>query len=489
MGNIRQCTNSDYGSCLRPEINARYFFIFDMHFRLSFILYINTAMLRTAFIALLACFCIQAAAQWKVSGKISDSESLAGLDNVVISVGRKTSVISDTSGFFFVNIPLTDQAEFRFNRAGYAELRMTIIRNDSTETRLHVVMEKKSEILPEVRISAAPNVVWGDKQLNVADFAFYGDYLMLLTYEKEDRWKKQADQHKTLYKGCHLVLCNSDQREAGRFTLTMPATGFYTDYPGQVFLESEAACYGIKIDGDEIRLEEIERSEFDKMYRTVIDTLPQKVLFSDYTASYPAFDFMMYNRSDSLLTKFHHVEDKEDMVMFRSEYKFLGPREKLQAFKLELETGIEKEIIGAYISGYPNSIYYEAANARLFADDEKLYVFDHQSDILVHYDHSGNPLDSASISYHQIKKPERWSEKLIRDSRSGKIYTWTDRNGFIHLFEIDTRSGETRDCGKLTYRYASEIRIHDGEVYYIYRPFESPQNRYLYKEKISVSSF
>ena len=39
---------------------------------------------------------------------------------------------------------------------------------------------------------------------------------------------------------------------------------------------------------------------------------------------------------------------------------------------------------------------------------------------------------------------------------------------------------------KMTSQYAKHVRIRDGYVYYIYRPSDSVQKKYLYKERIDM---
>jgi hypothetical protein len=41
----------------------------------------------------------------------------------------------------------------------------------------------------------------------------------------------------------------------------------------------------------------------------------------------------------------------------------------------------------------------------------------------------------------------------------------------------------------LHYRYVEHIRIRNAKVYYIYRPFESLQNTFIYSEEIPQSQF
>jgi glutathione peroxidase-family protein len=49
---------------------------------------------------------------------------------------------------------------------------------------------------------------------------------------------------------------------------------------------------------------------------------------------------------------------------------------------------------------------------------------------------------------------------------------------------VDFKTGEISEKVKLHYKYVEKIRVHNNKIFYIYRPFESIQKRFLYKEKL-----
>ena len=51
--------------------------------------------------------------------------------------------------------------------------------------------------------------------------------------------------------------------------------------------------------------------------------------------------------------------------------------------------------------------------------------------------------------------------------------------------QIKYRTGLIGKTTKLKFRFIENIKIEKGYVYYIYRPFESSQKRFLYKEKLA----
>jgi hypothetical protein len=49
---------------------------------------------------------------------------------------------------------------------------------------------------------------------------------------------------------------------------------------------------------------------------------------------------------------------------------------------------------------------------------------------------------------------------------------------------LNTSTGEIEKVHPLYYKYPEKLKVKNGYAYYIYRPFESLQNKYLYREKL-----
>jgi hypothetical protein len=49
---------------------------------------------------------------------------------------------------------------------------------------------------------------------------------------------------------------------------------------------------------------------------------------------------------------------------------------------------------------------------------------------------------------------------------------------------IDLKTGNITEKVRLEFRYIDKIAIQNNFVYYVYRPFESTQKKFLYKERL-----
>jgi len=89
------------------------------------------------------------------------------------------------------------------------------------------------------------------------------------------------------------------------------------------------------------------------------------------------------------------------------------------------------------------------------------------------------------MNYNQAPKGEKWEQPIIKDKLEELIYAIYNGAGYTYVRQIKYRSGLIGKTTKLKFRFIENIKIEKGYVYYIYRPFESSQKRFLYKEKLA----
>ena len=331
----------------------------------------------------------------------------------------------------------------------------------------------RSQLIPEVIVAApgVPIVAYESKQHHVSDFEILNNgNLLLLTYQK--RLKK--DSELIIWDGKNIL---------NRFKVQDVAQELVHDYRGNPHFICETSVYGILISEKKIEISGLEKSYFYKYLAPILDTNDTKMYFSNFNKDYPAFDYFAYDQLDSTYTKILEIEDELMMELYRSEYKWADVRTKLWAENKEIETGIDAEIwVGA--NYFTQSIYYKELYAPLFHRNDTLFIFDYYKDRLRTFDNNGNTLDSIPIYHHYDKRNSGWKSNLIQDRATGQIYGIFDRAGYKYLGWVDTKNGTISKQVKLEYRYAQNIAVHNNIVYYIYRPFESLQKKYLYKERL-----
>jgi len=145
---------------------------------------------------------------------------------------------------------------------------------------------------------------------------------------------------------------------------------------------------------------------------------------------------------------------------------------------------MEKEVL-ACIASYENGLYYEPMNAPMVVLDDTMHVFDHHVSLLYRYGPDRQLLDSVAIDYHGGEKilGNPFTGELVVDEEEKEVYAlYSVPGGRTWLTAIDRANGRTGRTHPLVHPYPERVKVRNGRVYYIYRPFESSQKKYLYEE-------
>ena len=435
----------------------------------------------------LGLFALQLSAQeitWSGVVKHADSQTALPFSSLRIQ-GKQSGTVAGVDGTFKLKLPEGKAATIVVgNGANFFEATITFSAEDTGESfKRDVFLQPRVLNIPETIITGSIDTVFAEADMHVADFVFFDQGMLVLTYASEKHFKKEKWAGKPLFEGCELVWLGFAGEVRGKRKIEPICLEFFQDFSGRTYLRTEYADLSIETSGDFIFLHRMGKGELDNYLRPIVDSVGTLLYVSTFVNDYPAFDYYAINSKDTSRTLLHTVMDEILMVQFKSEYKWLTPRQKLEAFRAEVHYGIEKEIAGAYISGFPNSIYFEELYAPLFVVGKTICVFDHYANHLYKYDHTHQCTDSLAIDYH-IGRKSGWEKSLLQDTETDQVYAHFLVNGHPVLRAIDLETGKISGEFALTHTYVEHIRIRDGFAYYTFRPFASSQTRFLYKEQL-----
>lgn len=387
------------------------------------------------------------------------------------TVYAKTS----TKGKVLLKLPQNVTLSYSFNHPLYESnsgSKKIFVKNHLDTLTISIELTAiKSQNLREIVIKApgVPDTVFKSNRLSIADFEIQHDgKMILLAYPKQ------------LKKGCELLLYDGIDI-LNSFNIPGVAEEMVRDYRGNAHIVCKDNVYGIHVSKERIGISTLEKDYFFKYLAPIVDTNKSKLFFSNFNKDYPAFDYFSFDQLDSTYMKIVEIKDDLMMELYRSEYKWVDVRTKLWAKNKEKETGIDAEIwVGANV--FTQSLYYKELYAPLFYRNDSIFVFDYYKDQLFVFNGVGEKLDSISIYHHYQPKSTGWKKHLIQDRITGEIYALFDKSGYTYLGLIDTKTGEIKEKVRLEFRYIDKIEIHNNFVYYVYRPFESTQKKFLYKE-------
>jgi len=317
-----------------------------------------------------------------------------------------------------------------------------------------------------------PDTMVGFPSIGVHDFEFDQDRYVLLAFEK------------TLRRGSEIILSVGDSI-LSRFPIPGSAQRLFKDYRDRIYVICKEKVFLCSFRNDVVALSPVELEPFYKNNWLILDTLEGQYYYSNTNQLYPAYEYYAQKFGDTVPFKMHHVVDELIMELYRAEYKYAKGPEKVWANKQEMATGIDKEIwMGAKY--FTHSLYYKVPYAPLFVKGDTVLIFDHYQDLMFKFNSSNEKVDSIPIYYHKLTKPSKWEQPLIADESNEEIYGLFMRQGHYHLKKVNTQTGLTSLAFKLYYKFVEDIKIVDGFVYYIYRPYESAQERYIYRERIKL---
>lgn len=416
--------------------------------------------------------------------QFKDAENLRSVPNVQIRFqcnNSKQIITSDSLGVVYVfcasNLKLSTTAEFYKPLTNIILKEEKALNNKSDTLFFDMFLESKSATTTKevvVTNPYKPQEIFSSERLSVADFEILDDgNLLLLTYERK------------LNKGAELLLVDADEKVQFAKSLGKDAQHLFTDFRGFIHLMYKSKLDYVHMVDDAFELIPMDKPYYQRFIAPIIDTNKTKFYFTNHRETYPAADFFVYDGLDSTYMKISRVADDIMMDMFIKEYLWVDTRTKLWAREMEQKTGIDKEdIIGEAL--FTKSIFYKEIYAPMFLKNDTLYLFDFYKDYLLKFDRAGEKIDSISISIHHNPKKTGWCNRLIQDSKTGRIYAVFDKGGYSVIRTVNVNDGTLGLPIRLDFRYVEKLIIQDNSIFYTYRPYESNQKKYLYKQMLPV---
>lgn len=433
-------------------------------------------------IIILSCFLYILKAQQSITvyGNVSDQNTHKNLSFVTVQIQNSTyGTTTSNKGNFNLLIPAKKHISVLFKLLGYKSMVREIdLAEGQDSVFLLIQMLPAYQKIDTISIysSFKPDTLVGSPKFSIYDFDFHEDKYILLTSQKslEKAELKLADA------SGKIITRYSVPKEGGE------AKEFYHDYMGYTNLICKNYIYRINIYHDRFILIPLSIEDVNSFIKPIVDTINRKIIFSDYWKEYPLFNYYSFNEKDSIKQRIHTVEDAELMHAYNFEYYSLMPKEKLAARRLAMELKTDKHIVASLMSGFTKSMFYEPLFAPLYIINDTICVFDHYKDKLYHLNKNCNKIDSVSINYNHPKNWKEWKNKMLKDDIENLIYAEYEKNGHKYIKQISTQTGKEIGKYSLQFHSADKLKIHDGYVYYIYRPFESTQEKYFYREFIKL---
>lgn len=415
----------------------------------------------------------------KITGKVYDlaspSEKIPGAK---VEFQDKTLALTLDNGEFSFQLPVANTSDtIVISHVGFEPKKIIITaskkrrafkKDQSIDLSIGLsYVELKQFVVQSTKI----DTIYGSKIHHVDDYIIRKDgSLILLVYDK------------SFNKISRIILTDANQQDLASAIIPEEGYQLYEDYTGIPYVIGEKKVFRINIIDKVIRFETVSEEDFYGFYHRVIDTIGSQYYYSTFNELYPAVSFVATDRQDTTHITLREIKDDFMMELYRAQYKYVSGRDKLWAYRKEQDTGIDKEIwIGAAF--FTQDILYKPVYAPLFVMRDTVHIFDQYKKLLFKYDHYHQLVDSVSIDFAN-NGIEKWEQPLIHDKTSDKVYGLYNKGGFYYIKSINCQDGKIDKVLKLKHRFVERIQITNGKVYYIYRPYESLQKKFLYAEDL-----
>jgi hypothetical protein len=418
---------------------------------------------------------------FRLFGSVKDKDNKAISGAAIYILNSNYGTETNNKGMFTLNFPHKFHLSILIKHTSFQnKVREIDISENLDSLFLEITLIQKEVPLEPVVIRAKPKpdtLVYSGK-FSIYDFDFYEDKYILLTAENalNKAEIKLADQYGKVLSTTKIPVEGGIAKE------------LYRDYMGFTNVICENYIYRIQVYHDKFIIFALRPEDFNSLVKPIIDTVNNKFIFSDYWKEYPLFKYYSYDpgikKQDELIT----ITNADLLAMYNMEYYYMKPRQRLEALEMAETYKIDKNVAAALMTGFTKSLFYDPLYAPLFILQDTICVFDHYKDMLFHFDKNGTKLDSVAISYNHPKNWKEWKRLMLKDDIENSIYAVYDKNGHKYLKLIDHHNGKDKGKYKLIFHSADKVKVRDGYIYYVYRPFESTQEKFLYRERISLSA-
>lgn len=345
-----------------------------------------------------------------------------------------------------------------------------------------VFLQPESYMLPAIAVTDEPDSVFGNKRYSVGDYVWWNNELLLLLYEHE-KYFKRTEELRDLFDEAWLARVDSTGKITSSFHLSEPAEALHLSPTGDCFLKTESSVFHIS-KKNTLALTYVDPDTFARQLEPICGFLHSNIVFTNFSKAYPAFSYFHVPAEMHEAHVITTVADSFTMELFHSEFKYLSGRGKRDAFQYELDYGIPKEVIAGYMSGFKDSPYYRYPVAYFVQKGGKWFIYNCSQRCIIEVDEHGKILSNRKMVSEKALADLAEERKILNVTArdDGKTIVFAqDKLGVCGMYEVN-EVGEFTHLRDLYWKYVKNPKTKGDQIFYLYRPYESRKNYYLYTE-------
>jgi len=416
-----------------------------------------------------------------VKGKITNTEGKV-LETIPVYINKKVMGFSNKYGEFEIQLPKNKNYSLETGHISYENYKINIstLQLDTLEVRIHLSYKMNMLDTLDFYYTHKAETLVGKPDFSIYDFDFFEDKFILLCARKN---LSHSEIKLSDYSG-NILGSATVPNKAG------VALRLYRDFSNNNFLICKDSVYHIEIiQNNLILLNPFNKHYFEEVLSKINDTANHCIYFNNYNAHYPAFSYFYTDINEpNMSTPLLRLSNEELLHTYRMQYYYLKPRHRLDVSRLADELKLDKHALAANLNGFTQSMFFEPLYAPFFIINDSICVFSHHNNTLYRFNTKNKKLcDSVSIQYHHPKNWRNWKKQLLMDEANQRIYAVFKNGPQVSIKRINSFTGKEEGSYKFANPSPTQLKIKDGYAYYIFRPFESTQEKFVYREAIVLT--
>ena len=393
-------------------------------------------------------------------GKVIEQGTKTAIPNVNLSIaGTRVGTVTDKTGafsFYFDSIPA-------FLIVSYVGFETKTILLDETSFSLTLYLSRKASELREVEIKANVNeAFFKDEHYAVLDYEIDSNLVYLLIYRQ--RLSKAE------------LICKNLAGD----TVATSIPFYFT--PARLFKDCLGVLHVLSHDsGFQVFRSEkllhlihpVRMKKFEDVLKNCVAATPEILFSQKITYHGLGLEYYGVNKTTLLKHDITQIRDEKKMKMLRR-----NTDDAAYLWSNKQPDSREDFVTWSYV----HQILYRPIKTSLYQIGNYICIFNTPDRQMEFYDSAGNFSYKLSLNIEKLKDG-RWTNDILVDGATGKVYTTFFRNGRCSVYQIDLNSGNLRKRLSLIHDYPEKVRVYGDCIYYMYNLPGDPDNKMLYLQK------
>jgi hypothetical protein len=227
--------------------------------------------------------------------------------------------------------------------------------------------------------------------------------------------------------------------------------------------------------GDRIELiHPVELKRFDDVLKNCVASTPEIFFFQKPADVGLSVEYYGINRKTLERYSISDVRDEKRLKMLRRNEGDAG-----LLWMTRPPVGREDFVDWNYI----HKIIYRPIKTALYLIGGYICIFNTPEREMEFYDREGNYSYKLALRISEVDDG-RWTNEVIIDESTGRVYTTFLRNGVCSLYRIDLNNGMLTKQLSMVFPFPQKVRVCKGFVYFLYDVPGSPDNKLVYRQRI-----